>query len=615
MAGNADAAVQWERVASGLAGPQGAAAAAATHGPGELDMHPVRWDVTHCGVPTGALAIREIWMGAPGRSSTRLSTLGRRLVCVTTLAAALYGAFVQVVQAQGRHSPVRASIASVLRDVATALNGAPVPVGGITQVMSSDGLRDRAIMSAGAGVVEVSARSHELDEAIFDGQLRGGHVQTVGEPTAIHAARTFAAAHFHDFGGLRLRTAQLVDHGAFSEYQFVWQALRGRAWLPVKVVVGLNVSTGQVAYFWSERGSTNVSTVPRISSATARQRAARDARISGDVQAGLPQLEVVDSAGTPQLVWVTEVHRVPTRELPVPALAVVWMDARTGKSNLAASDHPRRVRARPTAPRASGHRPGRARAASTLPTASCYDGYYYDGLSSRYSANHCAGALTQAGYAAQSYHNASAAQARTNTTSDAVFFFGGHAVSNYANGCQPTCSGPHQAYALLFESPDQNGNLDGLASNAGYSAQGTNVGVNTCADSGGCRFQQAFVTYPWGFLGAPEEAKANLVVMQACATGTAMTTDAHSAFVGTAIGFANDVSFPANADETGQFGDQWANTFWADLGGGMTYNAALVDAANSVGNQYGYNSWVELQNRKAPTSLYPAQYYTYTPVG
>jgi hypothetical protein len=88
-----------------------------------------------------------------------------------------------------------------------------------------------------------------------------------------------------------------------------------------------------------------------------------------------------------------------------------------------------------------------------------------------------------------------------------------------------------------------------------------------------------------------------------------MTDYLHDYWAGSVIGFVNDISFPTNVDESNTYGDQWANTFWSDLGNGATYAAAVVDAANAVGNQYGFNSWVLEQYSNAPTSLYPAQYY------
>jgi hypothetical protein len=247
------------------------------------------------------------------------------------------------------------------------------------------------------------------------------------------------------------------------------------------------------------------------------------------------------------------------------------------------------------------------RAASVI-QGSCYDALYFDGLTSRYTASHCASALNQAGYSATAYHNTSAQQALQNSAGDAVFFHAGHSLDFFDT------SG-HTGVGLMYESPDQNGNLDALASDPITAADMTGAEVTVCSEGGGCRTQTVFAGYPWA--DTPQMFKANLVVLEACATAqdttsfVSLATNAFDAGAGTVVGFHDDIAFPVNADETNQYGDGWANRFWADAAAGDSYVASVVDASNSVGNANGYGSYKVLQNPGAPTSLYPAQYFTF----
>jgi hypothetical protein len=132
-----------------------------------------------------------------------------------------------------------------------------------------------------------------------------------------------------------------------------------------------------------------------------------------------------------------------------------------------------------------------------------------------------------------------------------------------------------------------------------------------CSASGTCQTQQNHVAYPWGT--APAAYRMNLVVLQGCATASSATVTnmaevVHNWGAGTTIGFVADIQFALNTDDSGGWGDAWANTFWADLRNGASYSTALVNAANSVGGQYGYNTWVQYHRNGTPTSLYPAQY-------
>lgn len=132
-----------------------------------------------------------------------------------------------------------------------------------------------------------------------------------------------------------------------------------------------------------------------------------------------------------------------------------------------------------------------------------------------------------------------------------------------------------------------------------------------CSASGMCRTQQNHVAYPWG--SNPAAYRMNLVVLQGCATASSatrvnMAEVVHNWGAGTTVGFVADIQFALNTDDSGGWGDAWANTFWADLRNGASYSTALINAANSVGGQYGYSTWVQYHRDGTPTSLYPAQY-------
>ncbi len=234
---------------------------------------------------------------------------------------------------------------------------------------------------------------------------------------------------------------------------------------------------------------------------------------------------------------------------------------------------------------------------------SCYDLLSFDGLDSRYSSTHCASALTQAGYAPNAYDNGDARVAAARSSADAVFFDAGHAVVD--NGG----SGPTTAVALMYE---PSSGINALLGDPSASPDLDNS-PGICDDTGSCTTipPPGLIAYPWAYQSHAD----NLAVLEACqtaATGSLfadMTTLLYDFGVGTTIGFAADVSFPVNAPESNTYGQAWANQFWSDLAGGETYSAAAVDAANAVGNGYGFDTWVEKQNPGAPNSLYPAEYY------
>ncbi|MGI8609474.1 MAG: hypothetical protein ACR2MY_09645 [Candidatus Dormibacteria bacterium] len=244
-------------------------------------------------------------------------------------------------------------------------------------------------------------------------------------------------------------------------------------------------------------------------------------------------------------------------------------------------------------------------ASATAPTGTCVDFLYFDGLDTRHTAAQCANALNQAGYAGAAFDDGSAQNEVSRSPQDAVFFHAGHSLDYYDPG-------GHTAVALLFESPAQGSTFDALLGDP-LAAQVAEGPMTICNDQNQCRSVD-MVAYPWA--DTPQMFKYNLVVLESCATAHVINSFqdiadvASGAGAGSVLAFTQDVSFPVNADDSNQYGDAWANRFWSDTGGGQSYQAAAIDAANAVGNGYGYGSWKLLRPvPSAPSSLYPAQYY------
>jgi hypothetical protein len=242
--------------------------------------------------------------------------------------------------------------------------------------------------------------------------------------------------------------------------------------------------------------------------------------------------------------------------------------------------------------------------AATVPTGTCVDFLYFDGLDTRHTAAQCASALNQAGYSAAAYDDQSAQNEVERMTTDAVFFHAGHSLDYYdASG--------HTAVALLFESPSKGSNFDALLGDPTASID-TEGPVQICNDQNQCTSGN-LISYPWA--DTPQLFKFNLVVMEACATTANMDAflsegqEAYDAGAGTVLGFSQDIGFPVNVDDSNTYGDAWGNRFWSDAGAGETYSAAAIDAANAEGNNNGFQSWQLLVNPGAPTSLYPAGYF------
>lgn len=227
-----------------------------------------------------------------------------------------------------------------------------------------------------------------------------------------------------------------------------------------------------------------------------------------------------------------------------------------------------------------------AQGAVNLPGGSCFDGKYFDGLSSIGDAGQCSAAISKAGFGGTAWHNASAKTALIRLPIDGIFHFSGHSLSAFAAG---------GATGLLFESPGPNQKMDVLLGDpAGLIMQGP---VTVCSVNGGCRSGN-IVSYPWAQL----LAKFNLVVLQSCQTGKtslahlSIAQHAHLAGAGNVIGFGANTTSPS----------AWAGSFFGNIGNGVPYATAVASAAGAC---CGYGSWVLLKNPGAPTSLYPRGYY------
>lgn len=187
---------------------------------------------------------------------------------------------------------------------------------------------------SGVGLVEVDVATNEVDEVIFDGRLQSTGRAAVATAQAQGTAAEFAREHFRGFDGLTFRDTSTADHGTLREVRVEWQARHGAAWLPTKVAVAINASTGQVAYYWSERVPLRVSATPTISAASALQRA--QATAAGLSVTSQPSLEVVAQSSHQHLVWITELSRAYTSGVHVADYRVVWTDAQTGSTQVVA---------------------------------------------------------------------------------------------------------------------------------------------------------------------------------------------------------------------------------------------------------------------------------------
>lgn len=83
-----------------------------------------------------------------------------------------------------------------------------------------------------------------------------------------------------------LRLVALLSSAAWSAQG----AVRGQAWLPNSVTVGMNSATGRVATCFSERKQVTNSLTQRLSAAQARAAATRATRLSGSLEPRSPYL-------------------------------------------------------------------------------------------------------------------------------------------------------------------------------------------------------------------------------------------------------------------------------------------------------------------------------------
>jgi hypothetical protein len=260
----------------------------------------------------------------------------RRKSTFIACGASLVGlmAFVAVSTTAGRAAPAVPDARPVA--VQQWLGVASLPGTTWRTVQTPSGDRQQGY-TPGVGVFQIDARTNEINEAIFDAQLRGGAVRHT-QDEAQRVASAFAASHYAGFASLASDGAVLYNHGAFSEYRFAWQARSGAAWLPQRVTVSINPATGAVQSFWSERVLTLTGTTPQVTGQAALGSAL--ALTHGAVSDGYqPRLEVeLTPSGIQHLVWVTELSaQAPgAHGAVVPSTELVWTDAVTGTSKVVA---------------------------------------------------------------------------------------------------------------------------------------------------------------------------------------------------------------------------------------------------------------------------------------
>jgi len=189
---------------------------------------------------------------------------------------------------------------------------------------------------AGVGIVQLDATTKGLAEVIYDSRLGGSAGPEISSSQAVGTARAFAAGHADAFTSLTARPVEHMDHGAFEEYRFIWQARTANAWLPTQVTVGVNSRSGAVAYFATERVPVETPPAARIN---ANQAAALALAVAGPVHQTVkatPELHVTVMAGRQQLVWVVPI----TTSDKAPHLSraqIVWVDAVTGVARTVAA--------------------------------------------------------------------------------------------------------------------------------------------------------------------------------------------------------------------------------------------------------------------------------------
>lgn len=185
----------------------------------------------------------------------------------------------------------------------------------------------------GSGVFEVDKTTGRVTETVFEQAITDGAV-TVQRDAAVGTAQRFATEHGDDLAGLDLRSAEFVDHGAFSEYRVAWQARQNGAWLPERVTVGVNAASGEVIYYASDSTGATVDLAQPISADQASEAAMGLLHGDGWQQRSRPTLEVVvDHDGAQRLVWIHEVVREQSG-VHIPEGVVIYTDAQTGQAQI-----------------------------------------------------------------------------------------------------------------------------------------------------------------------------------------------------------------------------------------------------------------------------------------
>ncbi|MFL6240639.1 MAG: hypothetical protein ACJ735_14230 [Actinomycetes bacterium] len=204
---------------------------------------------------------------------------------------------------------------------------------GWSTVSTSNGPRWEVTVPT-VGLVQVDARTGEVDEVIFEGQLTGAAGPIVAATGVRAVAASFASRHYQAFSSLVSRGQKFIDHGDWAEYRVEWQGRSGAAWVPSDVAVGINARTGRVAYFYSDRTPVRIATTPGVGAKFARRAAARAAGATKGSHVSAAELSVEVANGRQILVWVVSVQAPRVLTPHVPNDKVVWVDANSGVANV-----------------------------------------------------------------------------------------------------------------------------------------------------------------------------------------------------------------------------------------------------------------------------------------
>lgn len=140
---------------------------------------------------------------------------------------------------------------------------------------------------------------------------------TIDLAAAQQTATDFAKAHYSKLGliGTEPYQAELIDHGSYKTYEFVWvrtDASSG-AFLPQEVIVWINPVTGQVVNYMSKDVEVTVSTQPAIQKEQAIEIAksqAQDVKDTDHVYATLfvSTIPIYEPNGVQALLWVVSIQ-------------------------------------------------------------------------------------------------------------------------------------------------------------------------------------------------------------------------------------------------------------------------------------------------------------------